>query len=611
MGGTLKNLLIHSFFLVFLLLVFFVFLEQYFSIRLAESKTYDTYRGLAGLLEETILSTNDTFTFKVAAIKDLMRHDHKELANHLAGGNLPAEQIIKEYILRGNGNLSIIIRDAEMNVIDKYFPTEKLAGEESLFPEEDFDAVRENGEILIRNRFTKDMGCLSIQSLSWNSKSDIFLILGASYSTRQDLSGRLDSIMTGSWMFRRLGVYSFHPDGRVGTIYGDNITETDRRKLEFVDKGEVNFDGNMVYKNISGLESFDLPWIRVGIVAELNPEGLARIRQGSFIMIVLTLFVSVIFLFYVFRIFRKRFEIPYSNIMNRLKSSEQLEPGQGDVYMAEFDELREAYNTHLRHMADVHIRLAAYKEELKKRAKEEAERQEKQKEFMVQQLKLYSIGEIVSSVSHHWREPLSLVHINMQNIREEVASGLDDEQYLKSCVESCKSQLERMRQSVEKFLEFVSSDDGKEEQFNLIPVLQEVHAFVSTYYEKDGIGFRLSINENGKIDCFGSRSVLRQVLLNTLMVAREIVETNRSGIGSITVCAIPASQGAEIKVEDDTGSFRETCRLILDDSGGVTTADLQKGIGLYISKKLIEKSFGGSLSAVPSESGTAFIITIP
>ncbi|MGE4497092.1 MAG: sensor histidine kinase [Deferribacterales bacterium] len=604
----LKKLLVHSFVFLFFFLVCLVLADHYLSVRLAVSKTEDTYKSLAGLLEETVRSAAETFSIRLDAVSDISRHHMRDIVQNFPADGKSAESLAEEFAASSGREYGIIVFDAEGR---KAFSGRSAGSADSwtLAPSaEDFDGARKGTGGIMRIRYSQAKNSSEIMFFEWIPEYGKYAAVMTEYSFADEIASRMSTIQGGSSLFDGIGIYSLGETAAESfLIYGEAFTQEDLEAFRSASDGTF-FRGYAVY-NVFICEAEQLfPWSRIGIKAVLKPEGINRMKQGSLMLALMTILFSALFMYYVFGIFRRRFEIPYSEAMRLFGESKRISLSERGVYVTELKELVNEYNRHLEQTESVLERLENCKEDLKKRSEDEAERLEKQKEFMIQQMKLYSIGEMVASVSHHWREPLSLVHINMQNIKEEISSGIEDEKYLDECISTCREQIGVMKESVDRFLGFVSRDEGADERFEAMPLLDEVHSFVSTYYEKDGIGF-VFFSDSSKTEIKGSASVLKQILLNVIMVSRELVETNGVGVGTITLRAENENGACVIKIEDSTGKFRDACVSALEDP--LNVPGLKKAMGLYISSKLIEKNFGGRLEAVPSEKGTLFKIIIP
>ncbi|QAR34141.1 hypothetical protein EP073_12220 [Geovibrio thiophilus] len=605
----LKKLLVHSFILLFFFLVCLVFADHYLSVRLAVAKTEDTYKGLAGLLEETVKSAADTFSMRLNSISDISKHHAHDVLHSFPADEREAAFLADSYAASTKRPYAVMIFDTEGRML---FSGKSSGASDrwSITPSaKDLDFARKNPGGVNRIRYSYSKQSSEIMNFEWSPERGKYVAVMTEYSFGDEIASRIKNIQSASSLFTDIGIYSLGASVRESSaVYGGELSPDDFTVFGVTDGDTAVFRDASVYKTFRCDAGQLFPWEKIGIKAVLSPEGINRMKQGSMLLAVMTLLLSALFMYYVFGIFRRRFEIPYSEVMRLFGESKKISLKPDSGYVSELEELVHEYNRHLEETENVLERLENYKEELKKRSEGEAERLEKQKEFMIQQMKLYSIGEMVASVSHHWREPLSLVHINMQNIKEEISSGIEDEKYLAECIKACRNQIQLMKESVDKFLGFVSGEETLNNRFEVMPLLDEVHSFVSTYYEKDGVGFVFH-SDNSKTEVTGSASVLKQVLLNVLMVSRELVETNGVGVGTIVLRMVTENGACVITIEDSTGKFREACTSALEDP--LSTSSLKKGMGLYISNKLLEKNFGGRVEAVPSDRGTLFKIIIP
>lgn len=224
----------------------------------------------------------------------------------------------------------------------------------------------------------------------------------------------------------------------------------------------------------------------------------------------------------------------------------------------------------------------------------------KKKNNETAKIKFCFISETAASVSHLWREPLSLVQINIQNMYDEISAGIEDDENMKLSIQACRQQLDNMIRAVEMFLSFVREDSNTE--IDIMQFLDEIHSFLSEYYEKDGIGFVFYSNLSD-IKIYGSPNLLKQVLLLIFMHSRSLVEKSENGVGIITLKAFKENSQCVICIENNTGDFDLESPNLLESENKSST--------LYMANKLIQERFNGKISSEASIKGTLFKISIP
>jgi signal transduction histidine kinase len=218
--------------------------------------------------------------------------------------------------------------------------------------------------------------------------------------------------------------------------------------------------------------------------------------------------------------------------------------------------------------------------------------QEQQKQLLIHQSKLASMGEMLGNIAHQWRQPLTRLSYTLMNI--EVTEDIKEK---KGLVEESTKQLEFMSQTINDFTNFYAPSKEKE-LFSLEHVAKEVIELV--HYEE--IEVQLEINNDTHISNY--KNEFKQVLLNLLSNAKDVLELRKITHPCITMI-----------VDKNTVSVK-------DNAGGIVLEDIEKifepyystkenglGIGLYMSKIIIEKNMGGKLIASNIAEGAVFTLS--
>ena len=217
---------------------------------------------------------------------------------------------------------------------------------------------------------------------------------------------------------------------------------------------------------------------------------------------------------------------------------------------------------------------------------------EQQKQLLIHQSKLASMGEMLGNIAHQWRQPLTRLSYTLMNI--EVTDSKKEKHVL---VEEGTKQLEFMSQTIDDFTNFYAPSK-EQELFSLALVSKEVLELV--HYEE--IEVHLKVINDTHISNY--KNEFKQVLLNLLANAKDVLELRKTIKPSITMI-----------VDKNTVSVQ-------DNAGGIVIEDIEKifepyfstkenglGIGLYMSKIIIEKNMGGKLSGVNIAEGAIFTLS--
>ena len=217
---------------------------------------------------------------------------------------------------------------------------------------------------------------------------------------------------------------------------------------------------------------------------------------------------------------------------------------------------------------------------------------ETQKELLIHQSKLASMGEMLGNIAHQWRQPLTRLGYILMNIESK-----DKAQQHTQKLEEASTQLEFMSQTIDDFRDFYKPDKEKE-SFGLVEEARKVIALLNF----DEIEVVLKCKE--EVTIVNHKNEYKQVILNLLSNAKEVLLQRSVSSPKITI------------------SIDENHVTVFDNAGGVKLENIQKvfepyfttksqglGIGLYMSKVIVEKNMGGKLEVQNSEHGAHFRFT--
>jgi|GEM_PF-5374288 len=228
--------------------------------------------------------------------------------------------------------------------------------------------------------------------------------------------------------------------------------------------------------------------------------------------------------------------------------------------------------------------------------------------ILAQQAKLAAMGEMVGSIAHQWRQPLNALAMRVQFLEDDFLDEIIDLEYIKEHSTENMKLINFMSKTIDDFRNFFRVDKIKKE-FCVVESINSVANLISTQLEDHNI--KLSISGDDKCSLVGLESELQQVIINIINNAKDVfIEKNQ--------------EDAFIKTEV-IKCQNEVIITILDNAGGIpddvitrvfepyfTTKEEGKGtgLGLYMSKMIIDDNMNGNLSVENTRTGALFTIKI-
>jgi len=230
-------------------------------------------------------------------------------------------------------------------------------------------------------------------------------------------------------------------------------------------------------------------------------------------------------------------------------------------------------------------------------------------QIALQQSKMALMGEMIGAIAHQWRQPLNALGITIQDVKEAYKHDELDEKYIEHTVSSSMDRINFMSKTIDDFRSFFSPNKSKK-SFFIEEAINGVINIVSAQLKNNEIG--LDYKPLEKIEFFGYKNELQQVLLNIISNAKDAIVENKSTIRRIEITTMATNYELFITIEDSGGGIPAH---IIDRicEPYYTTKEQGKGtgIGLYMSKQIVERHMSGELSYENSGNGAKFIIKLP
>ena len=139
--------------------------------------------------------------------------------------------------------------------------------------------------------------------------------------------------------------------------------------------------------------------------------------------------------------------------------------------------------------------------------------------------------------------------------------------------------------------------------------MQEIYQLIDRQFVKADI--RVEFHEHEHFEVFGLKNEFKQVCLNLLNNAKEVLIEKNIHKGFIEVKYAKTPTHGRIIISDNGGGISED---LLPDrlfEMNTTTKDNGTGIGLYICKTIVEEHMGGTITVKNTDVGAEFTITLP
>ncbi len=233
----------------------------------------------------------------------------------------------------------------------------------------------------------------------------------------------------------------------------------------------------------------------------------------------------------------------------------------------------------------------------------------KQDDIIKQKAKMAAMGEMIANIAHQWRQPLSILAMNIINLEIKLKKNQVNEDFLKNYIHNTDSTIKNMNKTIEDFSNFFKPTKDKT-LFNINELINEALQIVHNAFREVNIIVNLNIKEI--FSYTGYRGELLQVILNILNNAKDAVLLKGIAQGIITIEVKDNQDDIVITVEDNAGGIdKEILSRIFEPYFTTKFQNQGTGIGLYMCKIILEESMKGSLEIQNYKDGVLCTIIIP
>ena len=232
---------------------------------------------------------------------------------------------------------------------------------------------------------------------------------------------------------------------------------------------------------------------------------------------------------------------------------------------------------------------------LELRIKREVENSRKKDNIMFQQARLASLGEMLQNIAHQWRQPLGSIMMIIQSFESKFATGKLTEAFVTSRVQDAQLLSQNMSDTLEDFRTFFNPNKSKK-AFHVQNVIQKAIDLSKYQLEKEEITLRFFIRND--IEAFGFKNELIHVLLNLIGNSKDILATKIELEHKIIhIIAKQNTESIFVNVIDNGGGINsDIIPKVFDPYFTTKHKSVGTGIGLYMSKQMVEKHMHGKIT---------------
>jgi len=218
------------------------------------------------------------------------------------------------------------------------------------------------------------------------------------------------------------------------------------------------------------------------------------------------------------------------------------------------------------------------------------------------------MGDMIGNIAHQWRQPLNTLALSIQELNLMYEIGEFNGEFLEQSMHKSMDLIQHMSQTIDDFRDYFKPDKDKS-WFKVDEVILSTQLLVQDSFKHQHVGIEIVVQHAAVI--FGYRNEFAQSLLNILNNARDALTERRVVSPKVTVTISSAGGRAVITVADNAGGIpEEIIDKIFDPYFTTKGPQAGTGLGLFMSKSIVEKNMGGKLSVRNAGEGAEFRIEV-
>lgn len=248
-------------------------------------------------------------------------------------------------------------------------------------------------------------------------------------------------------------------------------------------------------------------------------------------------------------------------------------------------------------------------DDLEHKIQDEINHRMDQEKLLIQQSKLAGMGNMIGNIAHQWRQPISEVNVILMELEMKARYGNDfTTDYMIQQIKECYEVTEYMSRTISDFQNFFKPSKSKKE-FSIEESCSNALTMLSASLKFHNIEFSLNVEEDSTV--LGYPNEFSQAILNILSNAKDALIERKVVSPEVKVTIKKGNKYALIQIQDNAGGItKENIERIFEPYFTTKHAKQGTGIGLYMTKMIIENNMNGFINVKNNDKGAFFTVKI-
>lgn len=241
-------------------------------------------------------------------------------------------------------------------------------------------------------------------------------------------------------------------------------------------------------------------------------------------------------------------------------------------------------------------------------ANNEIEKNKEKELILMQQSKMASMGDMIANIAHQWKQPLNALSAITGVIILKYQLGSLDEKQVDKFANDSSLLISQMTNTIDDFTNFFKPNK-KKKLFNITDSIKRVNNLVASTLNL--LSIELNFNKDVKYMLCSYQNELEQVLINIIQNAKDILVERDISTPIINIEVSQTDDWYSIDISDNAGGVPDDIiNKIFDPYFSTKEEHKGTGIGLHMSKLIVESNMQGVLSIHNTDEGACFSIKL-
>ena len=232
----------------------------------------------------------------------------------------------------------------------------------------------------------------------------------------------------------------------------------------------------------------------------------------------------------------------------------------------------------------------------------------KQQEKLLTTSRSAAMGDMISMIAHQWRQPLSVINTIIATLKVKQELSLLEKDDINNSFSKIENTVKYLSDTIDDFRDYFKPNKDITNVL-VTNLIEKSTTFIIHEMKVQEIDFRINIEEELSLKTY--QNELMQCIINILSNSLDAFKDIKKQEKEISLSATNEPTHISLKFKDNAGGIKKNIIKKIFDPYFSTKEKNGTGLGLYMTKKIIEEHLKGKITVQSAQSQTTIIIELP